>query len=223
MADKRRTNKKETKKKRCIVGQGEPSNRKLQRSPLKWDGNRTCARAPSLTHSLIARTKFGSCVEPSTTFYLLVGNFASFGRQFFAVLSPISTVIHRVVVVGFSLCWVWLMNRNACLSLALSGATQGSDGFAALLQLLGLNLFANMQGQRNHCADDFVALAPQKGEWVEKEPADWVRGQMRGRYCLLPWGICVRASGREEATRILQGLRIFPRFYYCVWLMLQVR
>lgn len=53
--------------------------------------------------------------------------------------------------------------------------------------------------------------------------ADWVRGQMRGRYCLLPWGICVRASGREEATRILQGLRIFPRFYYCVWLMLQVR
>lgn len=53
--------------------------------------------------------------------------------------------------------------------------------------------------------------------------ADWVRGQMRGRYCLLPWGICVRASGREEATHILQGLRIFPRFYYCVWLMLQVR
>lgn len=62
-----------------------------------------------------------------------------------------------------------------------------------------------------------------RGKWAEKGQADWVRGQMRGRYCLLPWGICVRASGREEATRILQGLRIFPRFYYCVWLMLQVR
>lgn len=50
MVDKRRTNKKETKMKRCTVwqGGGGASNRKLQRSPLKWDGNRT--RVCSLTH-----------------------------------------------------------------------------------------------------------------------------------------------------------------------------
>lgn len=84
MADKRRTNKKATKKKRCIA-QGAIKSQTAQRSPaqVEWDGNRT---GFSLAHSLITRTKFEAASNPRQHFIcsLVISlPFATSSLQFF--------------------------------------------------------------------------------------------------------------------------------------------
>lgn len=203
-----------------MAGGGGASNRKLQRSPLKWDGNRT--RVCSLTH-LSPELNLEAASNPRQHFIgsLVISlPFAASSLQFFPHFH-----CHSPRCWCFSFCWVWLMNRNACLSLPLSGETHAGRVRCAS-SAAWLEFVCQYVGQS--LCWWLCCSRSQNCEWLEMElelllPADWVWGLMRGRYCLLPWGICVRASGREETTRILQGLRIFRCFYYCVWLMLQVR